>query len=722
MAEIAAAGGRIDAAPQPGTRLKHFFSGALAAEGERRQLWLPVCLGAGIAAYFGLRFEPALWPGAAAALGGLIFALALRRHPVPRAAALALALFAAGFALMRATTIESAAPLLARRLGPVALTGRVTDIDRLDRGWRAVLAPDPLPGLTPAAQPKRVRIHIPPESDPLDPGDRVGLRAMLFPVPGPALPGGYDFQRDAFFLRIGAVGSSYGPAHRLARASAAAGGWREALRRLRIRMTRRIAAVLPGSTGGVASALITGKRGAIREEVKQAFRNSGLSHLLAIAGLHMGLVAAFVFFVVRGALALAPPVALRWPIKKIAAGVTLLVLFGYLLVSGAAIPTQRAFVMNGLVFGAILVDRLRISMRICALAAIAVLLIDPEGIVGPSFQKSFGAVVGLIAVYETYGERLGRLWRGASLPGRVLSYAGGIVVTTLVATAGTDPFAIYHFHRLALYSPLANVLAVPLSALWTLPWGLIACLLMPFGRESLALVPMGWGIDLTIRIAEFVSGLPGDMWPMPRLPLGGLLAVVFGGLWLAIWRGRWRRWGGAAIAAGLATMLLTRPPDIVMTDGGRFLAARTADGNYLVRALWGEKFAAAILAEETGAALLPWPKEKTAGRLDCNGEFCRYRARGRDVAIVTGRAGLSVDCARFDAVVATLPAGFACRARIPVIDRIDSWREGSVALWLGRAGVTVESANGDRGDRPWVPQPHRRPKGSTARASAAPRR
>ncbi|HVH75049.1 MAG TPA: ComEC/Rec2 family competence protein [Stellaceae bacterium] len=708
MAETAAAGGRIDAAPQPGTRLKHFLSGALAAEGERRQLWLPVCFGAGIAAYFGLTFEPALWPGAAAALGGLIFAFALRRHPGPRAVALALALFAAGFALMRATTIESAAPLLARRIGPVALTGRVTDIDRLDRGWRAVVAPDPLPGLAPAAQPKRVRIHIPPKSDPLDPGDRVGLRAMLFPVPGPALPGGYDFQRDAFFLRIGAVGYSYGPAHRLAEGSAAAGGWRAALRRLRIRMTRRIAAVLPGSTGGVASALITGKRGAIREEVKQAFRNSGLSHLLAIAGLHMGLVAAFVFFVVRGALALAPPVALRWPIKKIAAGVTLLVLFGYLLVSGAAIPTQRAFVMNGLVFGAILVDRLRISMRICALAATAVLLIDPEGIVGPSFQMSFGAVVGLIAVYETYGERLGRLWRSASLPGRVLAYASGIVVTTLVATAGTDPFAIYHFHRLALYSPLANVLAVPLSALWTLPWGLIACLLMPFGRESLALVPMGWGIDLTIRIAEFVSGLPGDVWPMPRLPLGGLLAIVFGGLWLAIWRGRWRRWGGAAIAAGLATMLLTRPPDIVMTDGGRFLAARAADGNYLVRAMWGEKFAGAILAEETGAALLPWPKDKAAGLLDCNGEFCSYRARGRDVAIVTGRAGLPVDCATFDAVVATVPAGFACRARIPVIDRIDSWRQGAVALWLGHDGVTVESANRSRGDRPWVPQPKKK--------------
>jgi competence protein ComEC len=708
MAETAAAGGRIGAAPQPGTGLTHFFARTLAAEGERRQLWLPVAFGAGIASYFGLTFEPALWPAAAAAIALFLLALALRRRPGPRAVALGLAVFAAGFALMRAVTIERTAPVLARRLGPVQLEGRVTDIDRLERGWRIVLAPDPIPGLAPGAEPKRVRIHIPPASDRLDPGDRVGLEAMLFPVPGPALPGGYDFQRDAFFLRIGGVGYSYGAAHRLAAAQPGGQDWREALRHLRSRMTRRIAAVLPGSTGGVASALITGKRGAIREEVKEAFRNAGLSHLLAIAGLHMGLVAAFVFFVVRGALALLPWVALRFPIKKIAAGVTLLVLFGYLLVSGAAIPTERAFVMNGLVFGAILVDRLRISMRICALAAIAVLLIDPESIVGPSFQMSFSAVIGLIAVYETYGERLGRMWRGASAGGRVLAYACGIVVTTLVATLGTDPFAIYHFHRLALYSPLANVLAVPLSAMWTLPCGVFACLLMPFGLERVALVPMGWGIDLTIRIAEFVSALPGDVWPMPRLPMGGLLAIVFGGLWLAIWRGPWRRWGAAAIAAGLATMLLTRPPDLVMTDGGRFLAARAASGDYRVRAQWGEKFAGSILAEETGAALLPWPKDKGPGPLDCSGDRCAYSARGRRVAIVTGAEGLPVDCAHVDAILATVRAGFACRGRIPVVDRIDSWREGAVALWLSPDGVTLKSANESRGDRPWVPQPHKR--------------
>ena len=407
--------------------------------------------------------------------------------------------------------------MLDRRLGPVSFTGRVIDIDTLDRGWRIIVAPDTLPGLDPAQQPHRLRIHITAASDLLSPGDRVSLKAMLYPVPGQPLPGAHDLQRDLYFAGIGGVGYSYGGAHRLADAEDAAppGGWRLWLLHLRTEVTRRITAVLPGSTGGVAAALIAGKRGAIDESVIDAFRNSGLSHLLAIAGLHLGLVGAFVFFAVRGMLALIPYVALRWPIKKIAAGATLVVLFCYLMLSGAAIPTERAFVMNGIVFAAILIDRLRLSMRICAVAAGVVLLLAPESLAGVSFQMSFGAVVALIAVYETWGEQLGRLLRRGSLARKALGYCLGVVVTTVVVTLGTDPFSIYHFHRIVFYSPLANVIAVPISALWTLPWGVVSCLLMPFGLERLALVPMGWGIDATIWVASHVSAIPGNVWPYP---------------------------------------------------------------------------------------------------------------------------------------------------------------------------------------------------------------
>jgi competence protein ComEC len=709
MADAAMAGGGLGAASGWGARLFHTVAASYAAEGERRLLWLPVFFGAGIGVYFSLGFEPPLWLGFAATIAAGAAAFALHRRPLLCEAALALTMFCAGFALIGETTWQRQAPMLQRRLGPLTVTGRVVDIDSLDRGWRVIVAPDPLEGLRPDEQPAQLRIHIAAASDLLAPGDRVSMRAVLFPVPGQILPGSHDMQREAYFARIGGVGYTFGPAQRISPgADAAGGGWREELRLLRTEMSRRIIAVLPGSTGGVASALITGKRGAISERIKAAFRQSGLQHLLAIAGLHLGLVGGFVFFTVRALLALIPFVALRYPIKKIAAAATLVVLACYLMLSGAAIPTERAFVMNGLVFAAILIDRLRISMRICALAAAFVLAVEPESLVGVSFQMSFGAVVALIAVYETYGSRLGHLLHRPSWPGRVLAYAGAVVVTTVVVTIGTDPFSVYHFHHVALYSPLANVVAVPLSALWTLPWGVVTCLLMPFGLERFALVPMGWGIDATIAVAQAVSALPGNVWPMPRLPAAGLAVVALGGLWLCLWRQPWRRWGVVAIAAGLAGMGLTRPPDIVIADLGRFLAVRAPSGHYWATTNRGEQIEASFLAEETGLDVGSWPPPGTAGALDCAGELCRYAARGRNVAIVTGAAALPIACDGVDAVVSQVPAGFRCRSILPVVDRIDSWRLGAVALWLGDSGVTIESANGSRGDRPWVPHPHAR--------------
>src|SRR5437762_2530765 len=567
MADVAVAESRLGAALWRSRPLAALAE-AFAAEGDRRILWLPVFFGTGIALYFTPTFEPPWWLGLSATIATTIPAIALRRRPALRNAALALAFCAVVLAIMLQARWARGAPMLERRLHRVMTAGE-------DRGE---------------------------------------------------------------------------------------GGWREWLLQLRNEMTRRIAAALPGSTGGVASAVITGKRGTMAEEVKQAFRDSGLSHLLAIAGLHLGLVGGFVFFTVRGGLALIPWVALRYPIKKITAVVTLIVLFCYLMISGAAIPTQRAFVMTGIVFVAVLIDRLRISMRICALAALVVLVIDPASLVGVSFQMSFGAVVALIAVYEKWGTQLAHLFHRGGFGRKALGYCGAVAITTVVATVGTEPFAIYHFHHLVLYSPLANVIAVPISAMWTLPWGVVACLLMPFGLEGLALTPMGWGIDVTIAVAQWVQSLPGNVWSMPRLPTFGVILVALGGCWLCLWQQRWRYWGIAGIAAGMAMMLLTRPPDLVLADFGHFLAARTPQGDYRVAA-GAEKIHRSFLVSETGGRLLPWPGrgDPAADGLDCGGEArCRYTAYARRVASVTAQSRLPVSRYTGDAVAATRPARVAC--------------------------------------------------------------
>ena len=166
-----------------------------------------------------------------------------------------------------------------------------------------------------------------------------------------------------------------------------------------------------GTSGAVAAALNTGDRSAIPKELVEAMRDSGLAHLLAISGLHMGLVAATLFFGLRAFLAMSELLALRYPIKKWAAAVALAGAFGYLLLTGATIPTKSAFLMAGLVLLAVLLDRTAISLRLVAWAAAAILLITPESLLSASFQMSFAAVVALVAVYE-HGQRLvGRLGR-----------------------------------------------------------------------------------------------------------------------------------------------------------------------------------------------------------------------------------------------------------------------------------------------------------------------
>jgi competence protein ComEC len=203
---------------------------------------------------------------------------------------------------------------------------------------------------------------------------------------------------------------------------------------------------------------------------------------------------------------------------------------------------------------------------------------------------------------------------------------------------------------------------------------------------------MGWGIDATISIAHQVSALPGDVWTMPRMPIVGLIAIVLGGSWICLWRGPWRRWGLAAILAGFASMMLTRLPDIVIADGGRFLAVRAADGHYLVAADKNEKIVRSLFAEETSAVLDPWPRAPSPDALlDCAGPSCRYRAGSQNVAIVTGEKGVPGKCDGLDAIVAQVPAGFRCRYMIPVVDRIDVWRRGAVAFWLDPGRIVVEA-------------------------------
>ena len=263
-------------------------------------------------------------------------------------------------------------------------------------------------------------------------------------------PARSTFRDTRIFKGLGAIGFSMGAVQiDEPSPSTGHGAMTILLSQLRQAVYHRIIAALPGREGAVAAALITGERGRIDNAVLSAMRSSGLAHLLAISGLHIGLIAGCIFFFVRGSLALVPAIALRYPIKKWAAIVALLGAFGYLLLAGATIPTQRAFLMIALVLLAVMTDRTGVSMRLVAWAATVVLLFEPQSILGASFQLSFAAVVALVATYETLRGRFSRSIDLSSWWQRPALYVGGVALTSLVAGLATGPFAVANFNRFA---------------------------------------------------------------------------------------------------------------------------------------------------------------------------------------------------------------------------------------------------------------------------------
>lgn len=687
-----------------------------AAERERWPLWLPVALATGIAVYFALPVEPPA--GLGLTVAGVLAVLSAAGWWLARrgargqglvVAGLVAAALASGFALAQVHADAAKAPVLERRIGPVTVEGRVVALEPGLKGVRVTLETTRITRLAPERTPKFVRLRLRVNGRDLAIGESLSLTAVLMPPPLPSMPGAYDFARDAWFRQLGAVGFAFGKP-RVVAAPQAVASWRTRLAELRRDLHARITAALPGAAGAVASALMTGERGAIPPQVVADMRESGLAHLLAISGLHVGLVTGVLFFGLRGLLALFPAVALRYPIKKWAAVVALVGGGIYTLMTGATVPTQRAFLMTGLVFGAVLVDRAAISMRLVAWAALVVLVIAPQSLTGPSFQMSFAAVIALVAVYEQARGLFAR-GRGAGVGRRIAFYVAGVALTTLVAGLATAPFAVFHFNRMASFGLIANLGAVPVTALWVMPWSVVAYLLAPLGLEGWALTAMGWGLDAVLWIAHGVASLPGAAVSMPEMPVSAMVLIALGGLWLALWKTRLRVAGLALLGAGLIVALWARPPDLVIAGDGESFAVRDGSGGIVFAGDSLPRFERETWLRRSGAEESSDSRKRPAfptgaadGRLTCDALACVYRARGQTVSLIRDPAAAAEDCMRADVVVALVPLGrLRCQGPARIIGFFDLWREGGHAIWLDPA-PRVATVASYRGRRPWAPE------------------
>ena len=679
-----------------------------AAQGERERwaLWLPVALGTGVGLYFALPVEPPVSAAVASAAAAAMFAAFAFRFSqgALRAVFAILAAILFGFVLAKWRADTVAAPILMHRIGPALIEARVEWAQAHGKGVRVLLAPSRIGGMRQTRLPRYVRIVVRNGGERLAPGTIVQLDAVLMPPPPPAAPGDYDFGRAAYFQQIGAVGYAFGGPHILS--PPPPDGWlARSIETLRWRMAARVHAVLPGSTGAIAAALITGDRGGISDSDEQALRDAGLAHVLAIAGLHMALVGLGLFWTSRALLALFPAVALTQPIKKWAAAAALMGAAFYLIISGAATPATRAFVMLAVMLLAIMVDRPALSMRSLAFAAAIILFIRPESVIEPGFQMSFAAVGSLIAVAE-WEQRRRALHPDDAGPLPFLAvrrYLRGIAVTSFIGSIATMPYAAYHFDRATHYALLGNLLAMPIMGFVTMPAAAIAIMLMPLHLDAYPLVVMGWGIEAMLAVGRWVSHLPGAVSSVAAWPISALVLISLGGLWIVIWRKGWRWLGLLPAGAGVVVILLAKPADLFVARDAQTVAVRGPDRQLYFVIPPADAYSASEWLKRDGdsrSALQAIAQPANGVRCDAYGCIAR-RQNDIRIAIDWRRDALAEDCASADVVVSAVPARGSCKGPRIVIDRFDILRNGAYALWLGSHDIRVETVNGVRGERPW---------------------
>ncbi|WP_166646335.1 ComEC/Rec2 family competence protein [Zavarzinia compransoris] len=651
-------------------------------------------IGAGIGLYFALPVEPALHAAVAPAVLVASALLAMRRHPVAVVCLAGALAVAAGFAAIALRAHLQGTPVVPGRTGIVVVEGRVLTVEaRPDQRPRLGLRVARATGLAPP-WPREIRLSFDTAATVagLAPGARIAVQAILLPPPGPALPGAPDHGRALWFGGIGAVG--FATAAPIAIDDGAGQGGLAAWRQ---RMAGRIANAMDRTEGAIAAALMVGIRGGIPEAVEARWRAAGISHILSISGLHIGLAAGVVLFSLRFLLAAAGSVSLRYPVKKWAAAAAILAAGAYTVVAGLDVPAQRSFIMTAIVLVAVIADRLAITLRLVAIAAAVILLLEPESLTAPGFGMSFASVTALVAGFEAVRTPLAR-WRAQTgLFGRGGLALLGILLSGVLATVATAPFGVAHFGQFSAYGIVANLVAVPWTGFLVMPLIVVAALLMPFGAEGPVLALLGPAIGVIDALAAEIAALPGAQLSVPAMGQGALVLMVLAGLSLCLWRGRLRLSALAFLAAGLGLWAaeIADPPRLLIHEEGRAVAT-VRDGALVALPPASPRFVIEQWQERLGLGTLA----VTARAEACEGRRCRLALPGGGEAVIdTAAEAAEIPCA---AVVILTAREAAAPADCPGLVLGPSRLAGRGTLVIDGEGRLSDTAAA-RGRRPWTP-------------------
>jgi len=678
------------------------FSLWLGTEHRRLALWLPVFIGCGDAAYFALRVEPPLWVGAVWSALAACLVLVCHARPALKWGAAFLLMAGLGFGAAQVATWRAPpVPALPRRAvlvsGIVSAVNVTSGVDGRASAQRITLRDAVfLNGIDQSMHPLRRTLTIRLRSgDAATPGDHVMVRALLTPVAAPSWPLGRDRQREAWFSGLGGHGYALGP---VAVESAARGVG--LIDRARMHVADRVTDAVPGPNGQIAALILTGLSAGLSPDVRATYAAAGLSHLLAVAGLHLGIVMGVCLVAMRGLLTTSEYASLRWPCKQAAAAFALCMGAVYVVLSGAHVPALRALGMAAVAFLALATGRRAASLRGLALAASMLLLAWPELIFDVSFQMSFAAVMALIAGFEALRAPLAAWRTDVRPPRRAVAHVITLLMTSVLAGTATLPVVIAHFGTLQPYFVMANLVAVPMMAMLIMPFGLLGLVLMPLGLSAWPLFVMGRVIAVVSWLAGQVASLPAATLAVPAMPTLGLFAFLLGLCWLCLWSTRVRLLGVLPILVGCCSpFLVARPVALIAADGGTIGVVQEdrllIDGQGMLEknTVSDWQLALAMRPSANGCA------DPAACLLAVRGGKVLIRTRDDSDGVVPLPPAL---CAEAMVVLSATPQRNSCE-RGMFIDRFSVWRDGAQAVWFERGvGASVVSDRAWRGARPWV--------------------
>ncbi|PBC04794.1 ComEC/Rec2 family competence protein [Mesorhizobium sp. WSM3860] len=690
-------------------------------------LLVPVFLAAGVILYYSLSAEPDLYrPLAVVALMAVCATVSrpwLKTHLVFMAA-----LFCAlGFVAAKVETWRAATPMLGSEI-QTRLTGRVVIAEEMANG-RVRLTIDLVSTAHPKLRyaPDRVRLSARRIPGGVEAGSLVTGYARLLPPTGPVRPESYDFSFDSYFSGIGGSGFFLGnpkvipPTDPIAQTSIASG-----IENARENIADHIRSTVGGPEGEIAAALIVGVRAGIPEDINEAMRRTGIYHIISISGLHMALVAGTVMLLLRGAFALFPDFSSRRPVKKYAAAIALISIAAYLVISGVVVAAERSFIMLAVMLIAVLFDRAALTMRNLAISAIAVILVSPHEVVGPSFQMSFAATAALVGAYAGWSDyRAGKV-RAPPAKRSFLRFmsrklavgAGGAAMTSIIAGSATALFAIWHFQRVSPLSLLANLAIMPIVTV-VMFLAVASAVMMPFGFDGPFLYLMGKGLTAMIAISAWIS----EWSPVDAVGLISIHSVLLAtiALVIATMATTWLRL--AAIPFAVAAVMIipqARTPDLLISEDAHLVAMPIGGGELAINRARSNEFTTDNWKRALKAETLVPPETFANGTLDiadpvdlppgspfyCTGDLCIGRhPSGAIVALAETREAARPACDFADLIVINDATAYnPCRdPRILVVTKRQLARDGSAAVFFDPQSATARATIQYAVEKPYRP-------------------